>query len=1304
MDKVRILSHLANITANLSPEEKESSALKKLRYELTGWLLQHPEISHVDTSEENLRVPEEPYNDKLKTHLDEIVEERLAGAGIRPTNLRVVKRDFSGVTDLGDASVAEWSRGQKAEYSLGPFKDHHGKLLWFDFFNPLPLTSVTFKGETMPFLKFSAGNYLFTHPRQDISLNSGSLWIQAIYLTPTAPPNSFVGLKIKSGSITLSELPIHQAGAVQVNPTATCKLNVTLDNSMPAEANLTDTGKDALETKVHLPDELVLNFSIRKSTVEKTGDADFRLYGSPFHVHFETGSWVYDQRLQRIGIPLHYDSNILSIKHVYSTIFKPSEEAKIDTIHWSFSVTIDDHTKLGEAVGNGGFLLQTTDGLEASWINLQGGPVKINKTFLLVEPRKIELHAFQVNALLTQQRFYLWYEEVGEKRSSITIDFLKNSYLKYVCLSQEEIELLTTQVNVKGNLDRPLTTDGKKVKASYTNVQYLLGKHKDAVFLQCLTANQINASSIYTPQTIKPISFALSNAFAKVSPRHEFILIGQIVGDDSIDKGVCSLYFGLYSFVPILPDPYVTNIDRREGRERIFQGESLAGYLQAWIRWEDRIATMTFHLPSGQPLFSKIESKRSDIHASLFARNSSRPIGYTLEKLNKQGTLVQYEYKVSDVLKEDEENDRALKNNFQNSSDRSFYPDLFLLDVSGYADQFGVGFSNRSMEAGSHRDFFSFEGIELVSPTNHVHIVTLPPIQWEAVRTIQNPKVLPKPFPSPAYSLDTGDPAVIYAYSSYHLVPVTPLAAVHNLVKSFRDLPLEDQRANALINLPFGMKAFFKLEQVVDQGVVYKKVTINNNQPHFKKLALQGGNQLNIEVHLPHNDPTQESPGFSGATIQTRNLIENNNALGLSVLGLTVDEIFNNEFKPGSNFARVPLRRIDLSGYGVSTFSNWANPKAQFAATSKTKFDVIVGRTSHEIVQVRTKLYACGASVVRTITIQRTAGGGITRHDSGWEPEGPGLFDFSYEANGAMKNDFTFHLGPVKGFYNITNIRDTPRIIEIPPLAPLDELARLQEVIYDADIHIEDVNKGQKNGFVSSKGQKGFVQLAPTGKPISPAQLKHLLSLEGPIGGPLDCQLNVGQAGQEMRVVRIDTNSQFGSLEFVNAARGSLVLPNDGTWSIIQSKNNNVIQVENHAGLPLVQYNSTPSKYEFREPAEDPNNKYGLMHGSSTHRTLFPNPFIIKNDPVIVTEQPHFADLYALVNSNNTFPAKVDTFPVGAGDGKLKIHGSGILELISPGELNILAKPRMLHNDAKFSTYIEYFDKNNRALNNISNC
>jgi hypothetical protein len=1294
MDKERIILQLAGITGILSPEGKDQTTLKNLRHELTGWLSSRAGLNPDFPGVEDLRINEVLYTDELKNQLDEIVEEHLPGT--TAANLRVVKRDFSNLTDLGDESIAGWAKNQKPEKSLGPFKDHAGKLWWFDFFNPVSLRSAVFTGENVPFLKFNAGNRFISLRPNRISLDKGTLWIRANYLANNAPPAAFTGLKIKSGSLTFSEAPAFQSGVIQVNPMATCKLSVVLDNDISASSNVTDTGKDSRKTKVHLPDELEITFGFRTSKAEKISNSDFTLYGTSFQLHFEAGSWLYHEKLERIGIPLQSDEKTFSVKRVYSIIFTPAQKASADVIYWSLPVTIDDHTKLGEASGNGAFLLQCGDGLEISWLNLQGGPVKSGQTYWLAEPGRIELHAFDVNAQRTQQRFLMWYEEVGEKRSLVNITFLKNAYVKYVCQGNSDAEVLTTQVNLNGILDRPLTTDGKKMKSSYSDVRWLMGKYKDETFLHCFTSDQLTSTSAYISQKEKAVSLAWSNAFAKVSPRHHLVLTGQITGTDSIDKGTCFLYFGVYSFLPILPDPYVANIGLKESGRRFPASEGLSGLLLVLIRWEQRIATMTFQLPSTQPVFSKIASARTDIYEALMLRNTSRPIGYMLEKM-VDGKLIRTPYLVSEALKEDQMRDRELRNSFQNSSDRSFFPDLFLLDVSGNADQFGVGFSARSLEAGSSNPVFSFEGMDLVTKANQIHIVTLPPVQWEAVKTIQNPNVFPNPFPSPAHSLDTGDPAVIHPYASYDLVPVTPIAAMHNLTRVFRESPTEEQRANAFINLPFGMKAFLRLGQETDHGFVYKNVTINNIQPHFKNLLLEGGNQLNIEVHLLTNDPTKETPGFSGATIQTRNLVEGNNALGLSVLGLTVDDIFNNEFKPGGKRPRVPLRRIDLSGYGASMFSDWDNPRAMFAATSKAKFDVIVGRTSHEIIQVRSKLYPCGASVVRTITIQRTSGGGVTRHDSGWEAEGPGLFDFTYEENGIIKNDFTFHPGLVRGFYNLSNIRDTPRILEIPALTLSDEIARLQEVMYDADILVDDVNKGQTNGFVPSKGQRAFVQLAPTGRPISPAQLKHLLSLEGPIGGPVDCQLNVGISGQEMRVARVDTTFRYGSAEFMNAVRGSLVLPNEGTWSLVQRRNNNVTAIESPTGLPLIRYNSSPAKYEFREPANNPSDAYGLIHGSSTHRTMFPNPYIIQHNREIISEQPQFADIYALVNSNNTFPDKTETFSVGAGDGKLKIHGSGILELVSPGNLNISPNPRMLHTDAKFSTYIEYFDKNNKT-------
>ncbi len=59
-------------------------------------------------------------------------------------------------------------------------------------------------------------------------------------------------------------------------------------------------------------------------------------------------------------------------------------------------------------------------------------------------------------------------------------------------------------------------------------------------------------------------------------------------------------------------------------------------------------------------------------------------------------------------------------------------------------------------------------------------------------------------------------------------------------------------------------------------------------------------------------------------------------------MAITSENTFNAEFGPGSVRARVPVTRVDFSGYGASLFSHWQNPKAIIAETSQVYFDVMV--------------------------------------------------------------------------------------------------------------------------------------------------------------------------------------------------------------------------------------------------------------------------------------------------------------------------------------------------------------------------
>ena len=80
---------------------------------------------------------------------------------------------------------------------------------------------------------------------------------------------------------------------------------------------------------------------------------------------------------------------------------------------------------------------------------------------------------------------------------------------------------------------------------------------------------------------------------------------------------------------------------------------------------------------------------------------------------------------------------------------------------------------------------------------------------------------------------------------------------------------------------------------------------------------------------------------------------------------------------------------------------------------------------------------------------------------------------------------------------------------------------QLQAVRFDADVLISDAVVGVANGFVRSVDQVGYVQIAPEA-PLTPEQYGAVLAAEGPMGGPVDCVVDIGRSGQKMRVSRVD--------------------------------------------------------------------------------------------------------------------------------------------------------------------------------------
>jgi hypothetical protein len=637
-----------------------------------------------------------------------------------------------------------------------------------------------------------------------------------------------------------------------------------------------------------------------------------------------------------------------------------------------------------------------------------------------------------------------------------------------------------------------------------------------------------------------------------------------------------------------------------------------------------------------------------------------------------------------------------------------------LLDVSTNADLFGVSFNwlagreqlvrTHVPASGGSAFPVQVQGMDVVSQGRNAKVFTVPMISWEPLINLSQPKVPGDPPAGLNYYPNDGGPTQILNNSD-DSITLAPLPLTGYLLDRFEQDD-KDFAAVALMTLPFGLKALALLQdpyRATDpNGAVQTRegADVVLNAEEFDD-EMKGG--LQLQLNAGEAFISGESDMFVGSTIQLNNVLDAfGNSQGDSTLGRTVTKIFNNEFllEPFDLFRQrgVPLTRIDLSGYGASTFSNWLNSTAAFAQTSQARFDVFVGRCAHEVIQVKSMVYPWGIKVVRTITIFRVGSGYVYRFDSGWRAESHGLFDFRYWVNVVpttkeeKDSPFNIHPGIIKGLFNVQNIIETDEIAPVTgkmvsanivnedglyvpnPAADGSLDYELQPVYLDADIEIENVVSGfvtkkidgADKKVVPSKKILGYVQVAPRGIPISDAALRDLIIVQmGSIGGPIDIEIDLAGAGQKMRLNRFDANNSFGAngsdIVFAIAGRGNVLLPKDGSWTMVKHERNSgqVSPVPANLSIPVIRQGrlvkdgagqklDTPIQSVLlrlanpadllRAPVDDTFN-YGFLQSTDTQKALFLTPaFEMGKKQLFSKTPPLFVDAFRIVNSKSIFP------------------------------------------------------------------
>lgn len=1288
--------------------------------------------------------------------------------------LRVFRRESPAMAAALRDSVPDWARGAAVAETIGPLVGVDGREFYFDFYRLVKLVPVYFAGDARPAFLFRLRERAlpFTQ-RLDLrevvgllnqrryTLEAGSIWIRANLLAPAAPADGYCGLQVRGGTLTVTPNISVQNDRLTIPAGGQCSVRISLATPAVPPFAGGATARDVAETLLDMPDTLDLTLKPVGSTVNDFGTSSWRVYGQAVGFTRQAAAPTFEPALRAIVLPCTVDTDRVRIGAVQSTVATPRGAAMVTRAGWSIPVATIDVTQPTDADGVGGLAIRVKTGLTFGWNGLRDGPLALRSPWLAAAPGLILMVDDDAQAPRATQRLRLWQESSPPGRSAIDLRFRRAGQFIYLATSKGS-ETLFAKADTEARLDRPVDVQAtpfairtlrSQLAMAWSDARTLVSLYDEDVLADALTQD-----ADWIVDRGAPAALAIRNALFTVTPVASLLLFATLRDDEMLESGVVMLGFGVYALLPTLPDPYAGNVrrmrPRRAGRPSVLLVASVTFEKAAQDSQPDTIATSFAFAPIGA-------QAESTLAWTLAADADERP-NQRMEEPDTVGggsvvARTQSQKRVPQVAP------------IWDALFAQFGEEQFsLLDVSSNADQMGVSFAAfppaRRGEARTPFDELFGDGppapamplevrdLDLSAQGRFVRAFTVPQVSWEPLFNLTEPARAGDPPAGTLYSDTDGGPTRIVTDDT-SVVPIAPIPVSAHIVSDFATRP--SGKTAALFTLPHGMRAFAEFTQ---KNPIFPQLagsSVVSNRPEFENGAMIGGIQLRADA------PPQvgESALFRGCTVQTENLVlENGTPTGTGTLGASVGTIFNNEFfLDGATRVRnrgVPVTRIDFSGYGTSLFSHWESPRAAIASTSQARFDVFVGRTAHEVIQVRTLLYPWGIRVVRTITMFRTSSGYTYRYDSGWQPESDGIFDFSYRVrlrtNPAQEvprsSPYEFHPGVVRGVFNVRNITETDAVKpftttlnkvdgdsyidqdnfeeKVDGSTPVEERSpdvELQAVYFDGDFELDGVVAGATNERVPSRRILGFVQLSPRGEPLTREALAALLRAQlGSIGGAVACELNIGSSGQHLRVSRIDVSPSVMAdgvtPSFVVAARGAVILPAGGAWSMVThlQGTGEVTPLDPSVTVPLIRRGklTNPALHiTDANPVNDPfrlanpielvrapsggSRHFGILQSTGTQKVLFRMPNFRQGVKELRSAPPDFSDAYRLINTKGIFPNVQDAVPLALGNFATTIipEGYKLVNALNPAQTFTQALPKgplRLINESYLKIYIEY--------------
>ena len=981
--------------------------------------------------------------------------------------------------------------------SIGPFIDADGLRRWIDLLEPKRKITINQSGVAKAaFLLTSARLPAGTAAPYVIRLRAGTVWIRARLLDPAAPAGAFAGIRVTGGTLTASVSATVTGEVVTLS-----KLDIRLEllPEPPAFRPVTPTGAAAAASvRITLPARATFAWLGGTLTGIEADRGTAEGWNQVFRFARVPGTSVrHVPALDHIVVPFDCQPTSFRGDEIQSALVDVSGDALVTDAGWALPLTrVVDTSALGEAHDAGAWLLSGADGLAARWLHAATDTALRTHHELFGQNRFILLAERTVpRKPSVTHRLSLWPLESGSsRRARLELQRNGEDLLGYMCDSTDG-ELLLTRAAAIAAVDRPVSADGAPVALPTGRALVALLNRGRGIEIDVLIPQDPAAR-------VQLTSIVLDNAHLRLRGAVLSHLRGTLDGT-AVQAGSLMSSLDVAAWTPILPDPYAASVRSGHG-ETLDAAHARVTSTVTWI--ESGTVTLRFAGDPGAP------SGAFGAPSQAGPRPGRMPDRLLLPRTQTQdGTVLPLRGEAGVPGRGGRDASGAVTTTATLIGAGLRGVDSgFLLDVSTNRDLLGVqlGLSARTFAAlvQTHQGLaidssliesggspFRLDGLTVVTPAANLRLFTVPQILWEPVRTLDIDQDVARLgwFPSPLASANDGGPTII-ASASTRLLAAVPDVAVESLVKDFA----AGDPALMVTTLPFGLVTQVRLQPRAAVG--RRADTIALTRPSFKTAAMRGGIQITMRAEGGASRPGEQSPTFAGATVQILNGVDlaSGAPLGISVLGATkdsagsVESLFNNEFSPGKPTARVPVTRFDVSGYGGSNFSDWANPRGLFAQATKVQFQVIVGRTALEIIKVASVLYPWGVRVTRSVTIERRGGGGIIRRDSGWKASSHGLFDFRHDGK---PSPYVFHPGILRGCFEVDDIRPADgRVISYT--GSDGSTVRLLAQLFDANVELEGLVAPGGARSVRARGLLGFLHLEPVGKPIMPGDLASLVN------------------------------------------------------------------------------------------------------------------------------------------------------------------------------------------------------------------